>query len=141
MTETVFATAANITRPRTGPRSTSSLRFFMAFIGGPPSLVRLHRRRRGLAHRSFSGGGRARRACQPLALELSHIGDDRPPVGGRDRPFVPCHQPYAVRDDIEDLSVRILQDLLLVKRGGGDVASLEQDSPAVPLRVVARLAV
>ena len=31
-----------------------------------------------------SGGGRGRGACQPLALELSHVGDDRPPVRRRE---------------------------------------------------------
>ena len=36
---------------------------------------------------------RVRGSCQPLALELSHVGDDRPPVRGRDRPAVPGHQP------------------------------------------------
>ena len=34
-TETILTAAANIRRPRTGPRSTSSLRFFMAFIAAP----------------------------------------------------------------------------------------------------------
>ena len=50
--------------------------------------------------------GRARGACLPLALELSHVGDDRPPVRRRDRPAVPGHQPCPVRDDVEDLPVR-----------------------------------
>ena len=100
----------------------------------------VHRGACGLAAVSPGGAG-ARGACQPLALELSHVGDDRPPVRGRDRPAVPGHQPHPVRDDVEDLPVRVLQDLLLVEGGGGDVASLEQDPLAVPPSVVARLAI
>jgi len=69
------------------------------------------------------------------------MGDNRPPVRGRDRPAVPGHQPHAVRDDVEDLPVRILQDLFLVERGGGDVASLKQNPPAVAAGVVAGLAI
>ena len=69
------------------------------------------------------------------------MGDDRPPVCRRDRPFVPGHQPGPVRDDVEDLPVRVVQDLLLVEGRGGDVAALEQDPLAVPASVVARLAI
>ena len=81
---------------------------------------------------AVGGGGRTRGACLPIALEPSHVGDDRPPVRRRDRPAVRRHQARPVRDDVEDLPVRVLQDLLLVEGGGGDVASLEQDPLAVP---------
>src|SRR5262245_24354058 len=116
-------TAANITRPVTGPKMNSSLRFIAPFITPlvtmPPSLSARGLIRR-LARRSFSGGGRwsggghGRGACQPHALELPHVGDDRPSVRRRDRPAVPGHQTCPVRDDVEDLPVRVLQDLLLV---------------------------
>ena len=36
---------------------------------------------------------RGRGACLPLALELSHVGDDRPPVRRRDRPRYPAISP------------------------------------------------
>src|SRR5215471_385589 len=90
---------------------------------------------------SLDAAGRGRGAGQPLALELPHVGNDRPPIRRRDRPAVPGHQPLTVGDDVEDLSVRIIDDLLLVKRGGGYVASLEQNALAVTLGVVARLAI
>src|SRR5262245_18684843 len=122
-------TARNITIPTTGPRRNSTFRFIAPFITPfdtePPSLDarRLVRR---LARRRFSGGGRTRGAWgpagQPLLLELSHVSDDRPPVRWRDRPAVRGHQSLPVRDDIEDLPVRVIQDLLLVERRGGDVA-------------------
>ena len=65
---------ANITRPATGPRMNSSLRFITPFI-------------RRSSRCSVTCGARPwPRACQPLALELSHVGDDRPPVRRRDRP-------------------------------------------------------
>src|SRR5687767_3770896 len=105
------------------------------FIRSPPLLGR------GLVRRSCSGGGRARGAGLPVALELPHVGHDRPPVRGRDWPAIPGHQPYPVCDDVEDLPVRVLQNLLLMEGGGGDVAALEQDPPAVPTSVVARLAI
>src|SRR5438876_11529257 len=120
----------NIRMPATGPSRISTFRFIAPF-STPLDTV----------SPSLDARGRARHAFQPLALELSHVGDDRPPVRGRDRPPVPGHQPRPVRDDVEDLAVRVLQNLLLVEGGGGDVASLEQDPLAVPPRVVARLAV
>src|SRR6476660_9586635 len=127
--EAILTVAPNITRPRTGPRTIISLRFFMTFItsiSGPLSL---------------DARGSARCAGQPLALELSHVGNDRPPVCGRDRPAVPRHQPEPVRDHVEDLPVRVLQDLFLVEGSGGNVAALEQDSLAVTPSVVTRLAI
>src|SRR5439155_1799856 len=147
-------TPMNIRMPTTGPSRISTFRFIAPFSTPldtvPPSLdaVRLRARAVGALRRDLAEaasrrrrGWRGRRAFQPLAIELSHVGDDRPPVRGRDRPPVPGHQPRPVRDDVEDLAVRVLQDLLLVEGGGGDVASLEQDPLAVPPRVVARLAV
>src|SRR6185503_4219745 len=159
-------TAANINRPVTGPRMNSSFRFIAPFMTpldtGPPSLVDC-----GLVRRSLSGGGCGRGTCrrgcgtcrcscgtrrcgtrqrgcsrcQPLALELSYVGDDRPPVGRGDRPAVRGHQSHPVRHDVEDLPVRVLQDLFVVEAGGGDVAALEQDPLALAAGVVARLAV
>src|SRR3954451_4578121 len=90
---------ANIRRPATGPRRTRTLRFIQPFATPlttmPPSLdVR----------------GRVGHALQPLAFELSDVGDDRPPVCGGDRPAVAGHQPFPVGNDVEDLPVRILQD-------------------------------
>src|SRR5262245_27881118 len=117
-----------------------------SFVMAPPYLL-LRGAARGLARRSFSGGwrrsvsGGGGGACQALAFELPHVRDDRPPVGRRNGPLVSGHEAEAVRDDVEDLPVRVLQDLLLVERGRGHVASLEQDALAVPARVVARLAV
>src|SRR4051794_15858653 len=121
---------ANIRRPATGPRRTRTLRFIQPFATPlttmPPSLdVR----------------GRVGHALQPLAFELSDVGDDRPPVCGGDRPAVASHQPFPVGNDVEDLPVRILQDVLLVERGGGHVAALEEDALAFSPRVVARLAI
>src|SRR5688500_1221204 len=151
-------TPANITRPVTGPSTNSSLRFVTPFILPPPSAVPLRlrarnlralrrdlagaalRRRRGGCGRR-SGRGRAGVARLPIALKPSHVRHDRPSVCGRDRPPVRGHQPLPVRDDVEELPVRVLQDLLLVERGGRHVASLEQNPFAVAASVVARLAV
>src|SRR5512144_1574660 len=134
----------NIAMPATGPRRNSNLRFIAPlrrwFVTMPPLLFV-----RRLARRSFSGGGSvsgsARGRRQPLALELPDVRDDRPPVRGRNRPAISRHQPFAVRDDVEDLSVRVLHDLFLVKVRRRDVASLKQDAFAVPPSVVTRLAV
>src|SRR5262245_41074022 len=108
----------------------SSLRFIAPFMTPlltvPPSLVSC---------------ARARSGCQPLLLELAHVRDDRPPVRSRDRPAVRRHQSHSVGDDVEDLPVRVLQNLLVVEAGGGDVASLEQDPLALSPSVVARLAI
>src|SRR6185503_14518529 len=90
---------------------------------------------------SLSGGGRAGGASLPLALELSHVGDDRPSVRWGDRPAVRRHESHPIRDDVKELPVRVLQDLLVVEAGGGDAASLEQDPFAVPASIVARLAI
>src|SRR5688500_14448128 len=137
-------TPANITRPVTGPSTNSSLRFVTPFILPPPSAVP-----RRLGRRGWCGGG-CRRACGrggagvarlPIALESSHVGDDRPSVCGRDRPAVGGHQPLPVRHDVEDLPVRVLQHLLLMEGGGRDVASLEQNPLAVAPSVVAWLAI
>src|ERR671913_325464 len=121
---------ANIRSPATGPRSTRSLRLIAPFI--TPFVTVLP---------SIDGRGGACGAFQALAFEFSHVGDDRPPVCGRDRPPVPGHQPRHVGNDVEELPVRILQDLVMVKGRGGDVASLEQDPLAVPPSVVTRLAI
>src|SRR5882672_652047 len=123
-------TAANITRPVTGPKMNAILRFIRPFIAPlvtvPPSLV----------GRDGTCG-----ACQQLALELSYVGDDRPPVRSGNRPAVRGHQSHPVRHDVEDLAVRVLQNLLVVEGGGGDVASLEQDALTVPPGIMARLAI
>src|SRR5262245_60720065 len=123
-------TAANITRPVTGPKMNSTLRliapFITPFVTVPPSLVGCQR-----------GCG----ASQPLALEVSYVGDDRPPVRRGDRPAVRGHESHPIRDDVEDLPVRVLHDLLVVEAGGGNVASLEQDPFTVASSVVARLAI
>src|SRR4029453_18976845 len=102
---------ANITIPAMGPSTINSLRFDATFITPSPSFRRVRRCRA--------------RAGQPLALELTHVGDDRPPVRWRGRPAVSGHQSEPVRDDVEDLPVGVLQDLLLMERGGGDVAPLK----------------
>src|SRR4029453_12325846 len=125
-TDTIFTVAANITRATTGPRTNSSLRLVAAFIPAPPSV---------------GARGRGRAACQALALELSHVGDDRPPVRRRDRPAVAGHQPSTVRDHLEEVTVGVLEDLLLVERGGRDVASLEQEALSIPARIVAGLGI
>src|SRR5688572_10956575 len=127
-------TPANMIRPVTGPSTNSSLRFETPFILPPPSAVPRWRRR-------SCGRGRARVARLPIALKPSHVGDDRPSVCGGDRPAVRRHQPLPIRNDVEDLPVRVLQDLLLVERRGGDIASLEQNAFAVPSSVVAWLAI
>src|SRR6187399_2389621 len=134
-----------MTMPATGPSRTSTFRFiapFMTPLLTGPSFFFCR-----LARHSFSGGGsrsgrgRGRRGCQTLALEFSHVGDDRPAVCRRDGPPVGGHQALAIRDDVEDLSVRVLDDGVLVEGGGGNAASLEQDALAVPPGVVTRLAV
>jgi len=84
---------------------------------------------------------RARGAGLPGALELAQVGDDRPPVRRRNRPAVRGHQRQPVGDDLEDESVGVLQDPLLVEGGSGDVGALEQDPLALASRVVARLAI
>src|SRR6185436_298102 len=129
-TDTILTVAANITRPAIGPSTISSFRFITPFIEASPSL--------GLAGAAF---WRRRGARLPFALELSHVGDDCPPVGGRDRPLVPGHQPCPVGDDVEDLAIGVVEDLLLVKGRRGDVAPLEQDPLAVAAGIVARLAI
>src|SRR5688572_9020957 len=137
-------TPANITRPATGPSTNSSLRFATPFIVPSPSAVPCR-----LGRRDWSGGGcrraygrgRAGVTRLPIALKSSHVGHDRPPVRRGDRPAIRRHQPLPVRDDVEDLPVRVLQDLLLVERGGGDVTALEQDPLAVPSSVMAWLAI
>src|SRR5207253_181612 len=93
--DAIQTTLMNTTMPATGPTRISALRFIAPFISPlgtvTPSLVRLRgraasrRRRRGVR-------GLARGARQPLALELSHVGDDRPPVRRRDWPAVRRHQ-------------------------------------------------
>src|SRR3954467_9548198 len=104
--DAIHIAPTNIRIPATGPRRISTLRliapFSTPFVTVPSSV--LH--------------GRARSARQPLAFELPHVGDDRPPVRRRDRPAVSSHQPLAVRDHVEDLPVRVLEDLLLVEGGG-----------------------
>src|SRR4051812_12438447 len=102
--------------PITGPRRTSTLRFIAPFI---TPLVTM---RPSLGVRGRACGGR-----QALALELSNVGDDRPPVRRRDRPAIPRHQPFPVRDHVEDLTVGIVANVLLMEGGGGNVAALEQD--------------
>src|SRR5262245_60311069 len=103
--EAIHTTAANITSPGTGPSTNSTFRFIAPFISAP----------------SFGPGGRGRGACLPFALELPHVRDDRPPVSRRDWPAVPGHQPGPVRDHVEDLPVRVLQNLFLMERSRGDV--------------------
>src|SRR5262245_18729876 len=107
--DAIFPVAANIASPRTGPRRISSFRFLRTFITVPSSFGRP------LARRSLGGGGRVGRGGLPLALELAHVGDDRPAVRGRDGPALAGDQPEPVRDHVEDLPVGVLQDLLLVK--------------------------
>src|SRR5262249_58738450 len=118
--DAIHPAPANMIRPATGPRRIRTLRFVASFhtslVTGPPSL---------------GVGGPGGCACETRALELPHVGDDGPPVCGRNRPAVPGHQSKPVRDHVEDLPVRILQDLFLVEGGGWDVGSLEQDPPAV----------
>src|SRR5918993_3513898 len=121
---------ANITRPATGPRRTSTFRLSAPFM--TPFVM---------VSSSLDASGRALDSFQPLALELSHVGEDRPPVRRRDGPAVPGHQPHPIRDDVEDLPVRVLQHLLLVEGGGRNVASLEEDPLAVSPCVMARLAI
>src|SRR5688572_8077638 len=138
----MITTAANIARPVTGPSTNSSLRFFAPFIPSPFSrgtrgLVRRLARRRFSGGGSCSGRGRGCGACLPLALEFSHEGHDRPPVRGRDRPAVTGHQPLSVRDDVENLPVRVIRDLRVMEGRGGR-ALLEQDPPAISPSVVAR---
>jgi hypothetical protein len=46
-----------------------------------------------------------------------------------------------VRDDVENLTVRVTHDLGIVEGSGWDLASLEQDPLPVPTGVVARLTI
>src|SRR5688500_5754822 len=142
--EAIWTTAPNSTRTRTGPRRNCSLRVIAARPSLDVQRLFQRRRRRPAGRRGpngggswsgggrLSGGGRAGGACQPILLHHSHVRDDCPAVRGRDRPAVPGHQSYPVRDDVEDLPVRVLQDLVLVEGGGGNVASLKQNPLAVP---------
>src|SRR5688572_25176649 len=137
----MITTAANIARPVTGPSTNSSLRFFAPFIPSPFSrgargLVRRSASARGLARRSLGGGGRGCDACLPLALELSHVGDDRPPVRGRNGPAVTSHQPLSVRDDVENLPVGVIRDLRVMEGRGGRTL-LEENPCAISTSVVA----
>src|SRR5688572_5430499 len=112
----INTTAPNITRPVMGPSTNSSLRFFTACRSlNARGLARRPVRRSLGGGGSLSGGGRARRAFRPGALELSHVGNDGPPVCRRNRPAVGWHQAYPVRDDVKELPVRVLHDLLLVE--------------------------
>src|SRR5688572_1357062 len=112
----ISTTAPNITRPVRGPSTNSSLRLATPFILPPPSTVARGRGRRrgrggGRGRRSGRGGGRTRGAGLPVALELTHVGDDRPAIRRRDRPTVRGHQPDPVGDHVEDLPVRVVQNL------------------------------
>src|SRR5262245_13120075 len=136
----ISRTAPNITRPVMGPRRNNTFRFKPPLIRPFATLSPLLGCRR-FARRSFSGGRRRGSAGLPLAFEITDVGDDRPSVCRRDRPAVSGHQSEAVGDHVEDLPVRVLQNLFLVEARGRNVAPLEQDSLAVAARVVTRLAV
>src|SRR3954471_187176 len=144
--DAIHTAPTNIMMPTTGPSRISILRFIAPFITPlvtvPASLgVRRRLSGGGRVRRSCSGGGRACGTRQPLVLEVSYIGDDRPPVARGDRPAVRGHQRQPVRHDVEEITVRGFHQPVLVEGGGGDVASLEQDAFAVAPRVVARLAI